>query len=115
MSMYDKNHYNIVISLQLIKINGKKKKENTKTEILKSQPKRHCSFVEWMWDEPKSELRLETDSSPMTVHFPWWTAFQAAVGDDTTETSLLGLLSLLHLVSCWAFLSAFSISRPIPE
>ena len=26
MSMYDKNHYNIVISLQLIKINGKKKK-----------------------------------------------------------------------------------------
>ena len=23
--MYDKNHYNIVISLQLIKINGKKK------------------------------------------------------------------------------------------
>ena len=25
MSMYDKNHYNIVISLQLIKINGKKK------------------------------------------------------------------------------------------
>ena len=24
MSMYDKNHYNIVISLQLIKINGKK-------------------------------------------------------------------------------------------
>ena len=26
MSMYDKNHYNIVISLQLIKINEKKKK-----------------------------------------------------------------------------------------
>ena len=25
MSMYGKNHYNIVISLQLIKINGKKK------------------------------------------------------------------------------------------
>ena len=25
MSMYDENHYNIVISLQLIKINGKKK------------------------------------------------------------------------------------------
>ena len=25
MSMYDKNHYNIVISLQLIKINEKKK------------------------------------------------------------------------------------------
>ena len=25
MSMYDKNHYSIVISLQLIKINGKKK------------------------------------------------------------------------------------------
>ena len=24
MSMYGKNHYNIVISLQLIKINGKK-------------------------------------------------------------------------------------------
>ena len=24
MSMYDKKHYNIVISLQLIKINGKK-------------------------------------------------------------------------------------------
>ena len=24
MSMYDKNHYNILISLQLIKINGKK-------------------------------------------------------------------------------------------
>ena len=28
MSMYDKNHYNIVISLQLIKINGKKKKNS---------------------------------------------------------------------------------------
>ena len=28
MSMYDKNHYNIVISLQLIKINEGKKKEN---------------------------------------------------------------------------------------
>ena len=27
MSMYDKNHYNIVISLQLIKINVKKKKK----------------------------------------------------------------------------------------
>ena len=26
MSMYDKNHCNVVISLQLIKINGKKKK-----------------------------------------------------------------------------------------
>ena len=26
MSMYDKNHYNIVISLQLIKINEKKKR-----------------------------------------------------------------------------------------
>ena len=26
MSMYDKNHYNIVISLQLIKINEKKNK-----------------------------------------------------------------------------------------
>ena len=34
--------------------------------------------------------------------------FQAAVGDDT-ETSLFGLPSLLHWVSCWAFLSAFSI------
>ena len=28
MSMYDKNHYNIVISLQLIKINEKKKKSS---------------------------------------------------------------------------------------
>ena len=28
MSMYDKNHYNIVISLQLIKINKKKKQKN---------------------------------------------------------------------------------------
>ena len=27
MSMYGKNHYNIVISLQLIKINEKKKEE----------------------------------------------------------------------------------------
>ena len=27
MSMYEKNHYNIVISLQLIKINGKKEKK----------------------------------------------------------------------------------------
>ena len=30
MSMYDKNHYNIVISLQLIKINEKKKKKKKK-------------------------------------------------------------------------------------
>ena len=27
MSMYDKNHYNIVIRLQLIKISGKKKEK----------------------------------------------------------------------------------------
>ena len=39
MSMYDKNHYNIVISLQLIKINGKKKKI-----IIKQKKKRlHAS------------------------------------------------------------------------
>ena len=30
MSMYDKTHYNTVISLQLIKINEKKKKEKDK-------------------------------------------------------------------------------------
>ena len=30
MSMYGKNHYNIVISLQLIKINGKKKNKARK-------------------------------------------------------------------------------------
>ena len=29
MSMYGKNHYNTVISLQLIKINEKKKKKKT--------------------------------------------------------------------------------------
>lgn len=40
--------------------------------------------------------------------------FQAAVSDDT-ETSLFGLPSLLHWVSCWAFLSAFSTSGAIPE
>ena len=28
MSVYDKNHYNIVISLQLIRINDKKKKNS---------------------------------------------------------------------------------------
>ena len=33
MSMYDKNHYNIVISLQLIKINGKK---NVQINFLKT-------------------------------------------------------------------------------
>jgi len=54
----------------------KDKMKIPKTEILKSQPKRHCNFVEWMWGEPRSELRLETDSSPMTVHFPWWVAFR---------------------------------------
>ena len=35
--MYDKNHYNIVISLQLIKINGEKKDKfiamNTRVEV----------------------------------------------------------------------------------
>ena len=30
MSMYDKNHYNIVISLKLIKINDKKKELDEK-------------------------------------------------------------------------------------
>ena len=35
MSMYGKNHYNIVISLQLLKINGKKK-ENTGSSIKNS-------------------------------------------------------------------------------
>ena len=29
MSMYGKNHYNIVISFQLIKINGGKKKDES--------------------------------------------------------------------------------------
>ena len=32
MSMYGKNHYNIVISLQLIKTNGKKKKTQKKSK-----------------------------------------------------------------------------------
>ena len=31
--MYDKNHYNIVISLQLIKINGRKKEESEKVGL----------------------------------------------------------------------------------
>ena len=35
MSMYDKNHYNIVIILQLIKINGKKKVEELYNSIQK--------------------------------------------------------------------------------
>ena len=35
MSMYGKNHYNIVISLQPIKINGKKKLEVDKQEMAK--------------------------------------------------------------------------------
>ena len=34
MSMCGKNHYNTVISLQLIKINGKKKRNNNDTECL---------------------------------------------------------------------------------
>ena len=33
MSMYEKKHYNIVISLQLIKINGKKKKKIPKLKF----------------------------------------------------------------------------------
>ena len=32
MSMYDKNHYNIVISLQLIKINEKNKNKKNKIQ-----------------------------------------------------------------------------------
>ena len=35
MSMYDKNHYNIVISLQLIKINEKKSEEELKSLLMK--------------------------------------------------------------------------------
>lgn len=86
----------------------KDKMKIPKTEILKSQPKRHCNFVEWMWGEPRSELRLETDFFPYDSTFSLVGCFQAAVGNDT-ETSLFGLPSLLHWVSCWAFLSAFSI------
>ena len=33
--MYDKNHYNIVISLQLIKINGEKQKQNKQKKWLR--------------------------------------------------------------------------------
>ena len=37
MSMYDKNHYNIVvISLQLIKINGEEKKKETYVILIHS-------------------------------------------------------------------------------
>ena len=39
MSMYDKNHYNIVISLQLIKINGKKKKKTLLKMVYKPMDK----------------------------------------------------------------------------
>ena len=39
--MYDKNHYNIVISLQLIKINGKKK--------------RHYQIKEDLWEKKKKK------------------------------------------------------------
>ena len=34
MSMYDKNHYNIVISLQLIKINEKKEEIVKKLSVI---------------------------------------------------------------------------------
>ena len=39
MSMYDKNHYNTVISLQLIKINGKKKENHLKKKVFIKQRK----------------------------------------------------------------------------
>ena len=45
MSMYDKNHYNIVISLQLIKINEKKKKKEEETVKKKKTCNREEPFV----------------------------------------------------------------------
>ena len=41
MSMYDKNHYNIVISLQLIKINEKK----INPEKEKEEERKSCCFL----------------------------------------------------------------------
>ena len=45
MSMYDKNHYNIVISLQLIKINEKKKKKKKLSKKKKKMCNREEPFV----------------------------------------------------------------------
>ena len=46
MSMYDKTHYNIVISLQLIKINGKKKHTlDSLSVVLRGLPFSNVCFI----------------------------------------------------------------------
>ena len=44
MSMYGKNHYNILISLQLIKINGKKRENNEKQQKNNQKIQKKDSF-----------------------------------------------------------------------
>ena len=60
MSMYDKNHYNIVISLQIIKINVKKKKRNQKSEekmLLVPPSLRKYKNSETLFQEPGVETK----------------------------------------------------------
>ena len=51
MSVYGENHYNIVISLQLVKIKGKKKDYSEKHSVRKSsllffkKPAYYCMFL----------------------------------------------------------------------
>ena len=72
MSMYGKNHDNIVISLQLIKINGKKmenrkltKKKTTQTELNKGMIFKASSRVNGTNSEtPKDRWQSEDISIP---------------------------------------------------
>ena len=65
MSMYDKNHYNIVISLQLIKINGKKKKKIPKLKFWKANQK----GIAVLWNECEMNRSL---SSGLKLILPLW-------------------------------------------
>ena len=50
--MYDKNHYSIVISLQLIKINGKKRKLKKKPLIKVNKDRILINIIKVIYDKP---------------------------------------------------------------
>ena len=62
MSMYGKNHYNIVISLQLIKINEKKKMTLPCPNQVKKEEKKNKRLVDWLISSAVFVAQLDSEN-----------------------------------------------------
>ena len=92
MSMYDKNHYNIVISLQLIKINEKKKKQHDGNRLPLDTP--------W-WDRP--EVTLPHISLPLRTFS--WLAICGLPEHRMTQAVVHSPVTAIYTSVCFTWLS----------